>query len=74
MVVEARHVAEDALVDSQETKEIGSGVIAGAAALSFPKHSIEIVSFTDCGPLADVIGLGQDINVQRSFSKLSLRF
>lgn len=69
LVVETRHVAEDALVDPQKSKEISSGVIAGAAALSLPKHSVEIVSFTDCGPLADIVGLGQDILVNDPATK-----
>ena len=56
-------------MDSQKAKEIGSGVIAGAAALSLPKHGVEIVSFTDCGPFADIVGLGQDVLVNDSPAK-----
>ena len=53
-VIEARDVAVEALVHSEEAEEVGGWRVAGGAAFSLPERGVQIITFADNGALTNV--------------------
>ena len=53
-VIEARDVAVEALVHSEEAEEVGGWRVAGGAAILLPERGVQIISFANDGALAHV--------------------